>query len=78
MDDISSLLGSSKFKQPEEMVKLKQYIKQAYQEDVGIEVRDKDIIIMSSSSALANTLRLNQTDIKNACGINKKLVFRVS
>jgi hypothetical protein len=78
MDNISSLLNAKGLNQPEEIKLLKNYVLKKYNEKVGVLIRDKDIVILVNSSALANSLRLNQTDLKDKCKITKKILFRVA
>ena len=78
MDSLSDILVRKDFDEPPEMAKLKQYIRTKYRQTVGVQVRDKDIVIIVSSSALANTLRLNGPDIKRHCQIDKRLTFRIA
>jgi len=41
-------------------------------------VRERDIVIIVPSAALANTLRLCGPDIKRRCQIDKRLTFRIA
>jgi phosphoribosylpyrophosphate synthetase len=77
MDSLDSILKRKDFDEPPEMAAIKKYVQDEFKTDVGVQVRDKDIIISVSSSALANTLRLRAPDIKRRCQIDKRLIFRI-
>ena len=77
MDSLGSILGRKDFDEPPEMASIKQYVLTEFQTEVGVQVRDKDIIIMVPSAALANTLRLRGPDMKRRCQLDKRLTFRI-
>lgn len=56
---------------------IKQYVKERYQTDVEVLIRAKDIVIITSSAGLANSLRLELPQLQKAAGTNKKLLFRI-
>ena len=78
MDKISSLINLDSLNQPEEINLIKSYVMNKYSEDVGVMIREKDYVIIVNSSALANSLRLNLTDLTKSCHLNKKVMFRIS
>jgi hypothetical protein len=77
MDSLNSILGRKDFDEPPEMTAIKKYVKDEFQAEVGVQVRERDIIISVPNAALANTLRLRGPDIKRRCGIDKRLTFRI-
>jgi hypothetical protein len=77
MDSLDSILKHKDFDEPPEMVAIKKYVQDEFQTAVGVQVRDKDIIIEVNSAALANTLRLRAPDIKRRCQLDKRLTFRI-
>jgi hypothetical protein len=77
MDSLSNILGNRNFDEPPEMASIKKYVQDEFQATVGVLIRDKDIVIMVPSAALANTLRLRGPEIKRRCQLNKKLTFRI-
>lgn len=77
MDSLDSILKRKDFDEPPEMASIKKYVQDEFKTVVGVQVRDKDIVIQVSSAALANTLRLRSPDIKRRCQIDKKLTFRI-
>lgn len=77
MDSLNSILSNKDFDEPPEMASIKKYVQDEFQTVVGVQVRDKDIIISVPSAALANTLRLRGPDLKRRCQIDKRLTFRI-
>lgn len=77
MDSLFKILTQKDFSEPPEIQAIKKYVQDNYQTKVNVMVRDKDILIMVPSSALANTLRLNSPDIKRRCQLDKKLTFQI-
>ncbi len=77
MDSVFSILGKKNFDEPPEMASIKKYVQDEFKIKVGVQVRDKDIIITVPSAALANTLRLRGPEIKRRCQLDKKLTFRI-
>lgn len=77
MDSLSSILGNKDFDEPPEISSIKKYVKDEFQTDVSVQVRDKDIVVVVPSSALANTLRLRRLEMERRCQLDKKLVFRI-
>ncbi len=78
MDSISTLLRQKNFDEPSEIEQIKKYVLREYKTKVGVQVRDKDIVLSVPSAALANTLRLKGPEIKKLYDIEKKLTFRIT
>jgi hypothetical protein len=78
MDSLFNILGHKDFDEPPEMASIKKYVQDKFQLDVGVQVRERDIVIIVPSAALANTLRLCGPDLKRRCQIDKRLTFRIS
>lgn len=76
-DSLFSILTGKNFDEPPEVASIKKYVQDNYKCEVAVMVREKDIIITTASSALANTLRLCSPDIKRRCQLEKRLVFRI-
>ena len=77
MDSIFSVLSKKDYDEPPEMASIKKYVKDEFKVDVGVQIRDKDIIIKVPSAALANTLRLRGPEIKRRCQLTKRLTFQI-
>lgn len=77
MDSLSDILRRKDFDEPPEITAIKKYVQDEFKTDVGVQVRDKDIVINVASAALANTLRLRTPEIKRRCQTTKRLTFRI-
>jgi hypothetical protein len=78
MDSLLNILSYKDFDEPPEIKKLKDYARNNFKADIGVLVKEKDIIISVNSASLANTLRLKGPEIKRVCDINKRLVFKIT
>ncbi len=78
MDSLSSILGGKDFDEPSEIRSIKKYVQDEFKTDVGVQVRDKDIVVTVPNSSLANMLRLRSVEIKRRCQLDKKLTFRIN
>lgn len=77
MDSLFDILKRKDFELPPEVAAIKQYVRDEFQTEVEVLVRDKEIVIAGRSSALIGSLRLRGPAIKKAAGTTKRLVFRV-
>ncbi|MEK7594171.1 MAG: hypothetical protein AAB436_00850 [Patescibacteria group bacterium] len=77
MDSLHSILSNKDFDEPPEMSAIKKYVQDEFGAEVGVQVRDKDIVISVPNASLANTLRLRGPEIKRRCQLGKKLTFRI-
>jgi hypothetical protein len=77
MDSVFKILSHKRFDEPPEIASIKKYVEDEFHVKVGVQVRDKDIIIKVPSAALASTLRLRGPDIKQRCHIDKRLTFQI-
>jgi hypothetical protein len=77
MDSLGSILGKKDFDEPPEMASIKKYVQDEFKLAVGVQVRERDIVVTVSSAALANTLRLRGPEIKRRCQLDKRLTFRI-
>jgi hypothetical protein len=78
MDSLNSILSNKDFDEPPEIASIKKYVQDEFQTVVGVQVRERDIVIVVPSAALANTLRLRGPEIKRRCQLDKRLTFRIS
>lgn len=77
MDSLSNILGRKNFDEPAEMAAIKKYVQDEFKVAVGVQVRERDIVVMVPNAALANTLRLRSPEIKRRCQLDKRLTFRI-
>ncbi len=76
--NIKDLLGKSKYIEPPEIKRIKDYIKDKFQAEASIAVSTRQIIVAVPSAALAGTLRLHSHKMAEACQIDKRLVIRIN
>ena len=77
MDSLNDVLGRKDFTEPPEMSVIQAYAQREFQAMVGVQVRERDIVISVPNAALANTLRLRTIELKKLCKTDKRLVFRI-
>ena len=77
MDSLLSILSDKNFDEPPEISSIKKYVQDEFQIDVGVQVRDRDIVVMVPNAALAGTLRMRGPEIKRRCQLDKRLTFRI-
>jgi hypothetical protein len=77
MDSLQDII--SKFGKPEqpELIAVKKYIDERYHVPVSAAIQGDTVVITVPSAAFANTLRLEATQIRNTCGVTKRLIFRI-
>lgn len=77
MDSLFNILSQKDFDEPPEMASIKKYIRDEFNVEVGVQIRDRDIIIKVPNAALASTLRLRGPEIKRRCQLDKRLSFQI-
>lgn len=77
MDSLHSILSNKDFDEPPEVASIKKYVQDEFKLVVGVQIRERDIVIVVPNAALANTLRLRGRDIKRRCQLDKRLTFRI-
>lgn len=78
MDSLNSILGKKDFDEPPEIRSIKKYVMDEFKTDVGVQIRERDIVVSVRSASLANMLRLRSVEIKRRCQLDKKLTFRIN
>lgn len=77
MESLFNLLSKKDFDQPPEVEAIKQYIRNEFNAEVEVTMREKEILIAGASAALVGSLRLHGPRIKKAAQTNKRLMFRI-
>ena len=78
MESLQNILGDKDFTAPDEIGKIKRYIKQRYQSDSQVKIDKDAVIITVPSPALTSTLRLEQRALIEQCGLSdKKITIRI-
>lgn len=78
VDSINSILGDRNFDEPPEVASVKKYVRDNFQTEISVLVRDHDLVISVPNAALASTLRFRLPEIKRRCQIEKRLVIRIA
>jgi hypothetical protein len=76
-DSIADLLASKDFDEPEDMRAIKQFVRANYKADVEVQTRERELIVTTSSAALANTLRLKLPELRKAAATDKRIILRI-
>jgi len=77
MDSLFDILKRKDFDLPPEVAAIKQYVRDEFQAEVEVLLREKEIVIAGRSSALIGSLRLQGPRIKKFAKTDKRLVFRI-
>jgi hypothetical protein len=77
MDDISKILSNKTVKAPKEIDLLKKFIKNKYDEDIKVTVKNNAFLIEVSKSALANAIRYDFSEIRKKI-TDKKIIIRTT
>lgn len=77
MDSLFNILSKKDFDEPSEMTSIKKYVLDEFNVEVGVQIREKDIIIKVPSAAMASTLRMRGPEIKRRCQLDKRLTFQI-
>lgn len=77
MDSLFDILGRKDFDMPPEVAAIKKYVRDEFNEEVEVMVRERDILVAGRSAALVNSLRLRSPALKQAAQTTKRLTFRI-
>lgn len=78
MEHVGDLLGRYSAKQPDEVAAIKRYIADTFDSPSTVALSGETAIIITVHSAsLANTLRLQTSDLQKIANTSKRLVFRI-
>jgi hypothetical protein len=77
MDSLFNILQHKDYDVPPEVAAIKKYVRDEFEAEVEVLVREKDIVVAGRSSALIGSLRLRSPQLKKAAKTDKRLIFRV-
>lgn len=77
MDSLSSILSDRNFDEPPEVAAIKGFVRDTFQSDVGVQLRDRDIVVMVPSAALASRLRFAMPALREAAQTEKRITLRI-
>lgn len=78
MDSLNKLLSDRDWDEPLESRVLKKYIRQKFQAEASIQVRDNDIVISAPSAALVTSLRYDIVNLRQAASTKKQIILRIN
>lgn len=78
MESVANILAHSMQPEPDELKAIIRYVDEHYHARVQAAVRGDSIVVVVSSAALANTLRLQTIKIREVCQLKKRLIFRIA
>lgn len=76
-DSLASLLANKDFDEPPEMQAIKKFVRDSFDEDCEVLLRERDIVVAVRSSSLANALRLQLPQLRTAAQTTKKIILRI-
>ncbi len=76
-NSLADILGNKNFDEPAEVRLIKDYVQRHFQREVGVLVKQDQIVIGVPSSALAGALRMHLHTLKQECQTDKRLVIRI-
>lgn len=77
MDSLGSMLKKYNVDQPEEITAIKRYIFENHGQESSVSLRGKSLVITVGSAPLANTLRLQITQLKKLVPKGTSISFRI-
>lgn len=77
VNSLADLLRRKDFDEPPEMAAIKSFVRETFDEDCEVLVRERDIVVTVRNSSLANALRLKVTELRDTAKTNKRIIFRI-
>jgi len=76
-NSLGDILAQKDFDEPSEMAAIKQFVQTQFQQEVEVQLRERDIVVTAASASLANSLRLKVTELRKAAQTDKRIIFRI-
>lgn len=77
MDSIYNLLAGKNFSEPPQIAAIKDFVRQHYNSEATVQLRDHDILVIVSSAGLASRLRFDMPKLKKAANTEQRIVLRI-
>lgn len=74
---LGDILSRKDFDEPPEMRAIKAFAQDAFQMQVEVLIREREIVVICPGAAAANSLRLKTPELRAAAATDKKLIFRI-
>lgn len=76
MDSLKDLLNNKDLDEPSEITALRNYCQETFNFTPKINIRGDKIWLMAPNGILATEVRMRFPEIKQRCGLTKKLIIR--
>ena len=76
-DSLGDLLQAKNFEEPEEVLIIKNFLRENYNSDCTVTMAQNQIIIGVKGASLAGTLRMRLHELQALCQTKKRLVIRI-
>ncbi len=77
MDSIYDLLAGKNFGEPPEIAAIKDFVRQHYNAEATVQLRERDILVIVPSAGLASRLRFDMPELKKAAKTEQRIVLRI-
>ncbi|MBI5357556.1 hypothetical protein HZB74_01780 [Candidatus Saccharibacteria bacterium] len=77
-DSLSDILSNKDFKQPDEITKIKNFVKTKFGEEPKVSITSNSIVVIVKGAAMAGALRPEIHKLQKELSTNKKLLIRIS
>jgi hypothetical protein len=77
MDSLYELLAGKNFDEPPEIAAIKDFIRQNYNAEATVQLRERDILVVVPSAGLASRLRFDMPKLKKVANSEKRIVLRI-
>jgi hypothetical protein len=77
MDSLYELLAGKNFDEPPEIAAIKDFIRQNYNAEATVQLRERDILVVVPSAGLASRLRFDMPKLKKVANTEKRIVLRI-
>jgi hypothetical protein len=77
MDSLYELLAGKNFDEPPEIAAIKDFIRQNYNAEATVQLRERDVLVVVPSAGLASRLRFDMPKLKKVANTEKRIVLRI-
>lgn len=77
MDSIKDLLVRKDFEQPDDIRRIKEFVKSKFNEEPSVKITKNNIIISVSNASLAGAMRMHLHHLAKDIDSDKKLLLRI-
>jgi hypothetical protein len=77
MDSLYELLAGKNFDEPPEIAAIKDFIRQNYNAEATVQLRERDVLVVVPSAGLASRLRFDMPKLQKVANSEKRIVLRI-